>query len=210
MKLARNFYKSIDDAKLNTVNKYLGYEFKHHDALYDALACSNILLNISEELKCKDINEISELIGVTIGSVERNVYQASSTKGKALRTSSRIYNPKKENKFESLNKDGLKKQVVVFTGGLNSMTREVAMGLVRRLGGSTGSSVTKNTTILVTNLKDIKDLRREEMSNKLKRAIDLNSEGQVIKFLDEEEFLKIVSEGRQRDGVSVSINENRF
>ncbi|ETJ15859.1 DNA polymerase III subunit epsilon, partial [human gut metagenome] len=43
----KNFYPQIENSKLNTVNRFLGYEFDHHDALADALACSNILINIS-------------------------------------------------------------------------------------------------------------------------------------------------------------------
>ncbi|MBC2579136.1 exonuclease domain-containing protein [Clostridium sp. DJ247] len=190
MKLARNFYKGIENVKLNTVNDFLEYEFKHHDALYDALACSNILLNISEELKCRDINEISKLIGVTIGTVDSSGYKLSSSKGRGIKTSNRIYHPKKETIFERLEEDLFKNEVVVFTGRLTSMSRDEAVRLVRRLGGTIGSSFTKKTTILVTNMKDIKDLRREEMSNKLKKATDLNAKGQNIKFLNEEEFLK--------------------
>lgn len=191
MKLARNFYKGIENAKLNTVNDFLGYKFKHHDALYDALACSNILFNISEELNSVDINEISKLLGVTIGIVDSSGYKTSSTKGRCFKTSNRIYCPKIETIFQNAENDGFKNEVVVFTGRLNSMTRDKAMRLVRSLGGATGSSVTKNTTILVTNMKDIKDLRREEMSNKFRRATDLNSKGQNIKFLNEEEFLNL-------------------
>ncbi|MCT8975288.1 exonuclease domain-containing protein [Clostridium sp. CX1] len=191
MKLARNFYKGIENAKLNTVNDFLGYEFKHHDALQDALACSNILLNISEELKCGDINEISKLIGVTIGIADSSGYKPSSSKGSGIKTSNRIYDHKKETIFERLEKDLFRNEVVVFTGRLTSMSRDEAMRLVRRLGGATGSSVTKKTTILVTNMKDVKDLRREEMSNKLKKATDLNAEGQNIRFLNEEEFLNM-------------------
>jgi DNA polymerase-3 subunit epsilon len=193
MKLAKNFYKGIENAKLNTVSDFLGYEFKHHDALYDALACGNILLNISEELKCKDIKEISKLIGVSIGTVDSSGYKPSRTAGSILKTSTRIYNPKKSNSLESLNKDAFKNEVVVFTGKLNSMSREEAMRLVRRLGGSTGSSVTRSTTILVTNMKDIEAFLREEMSNKLKKAVDLKAKGQNIKLLSEEEFFKICS-----------------
>jgi DNA polymerase-3 subunit epsilon len=191
MKLARNFYRGIENAKLNTVNDFLGYEFKHHDALYDALACSNILLNISEELKCKDINEISKLLGVTIGTVYSNGYDSSSTKGRVLKTSIKCCSPRKENKLGKLEHDAYKNEVVVFTGKLSSMSRDEAMRLVRRLGGTAGSSVTRSTTILVTNMEDIKDLQREEMSNKLKKATDLNAKGQDIRFLNEEQFLKI-------------------
>lgn len=191
MKLAKNFYRGIENAKLNTVNNYLGYEFKHHDALYDALACSNILLNICEELKCNDINEISKLIGVTIGTVNSRGYTPSSTKGRVLKTSNRISYPKKENVLKRFKDNAFKNEVVVFTGGLNSMSRDEAIRLVRRLGGNSGSSVTKKTTILVTNMKDIKKLRREEMSTKLRKATDLNEKGQNIRFMNEEEFLNL-------------------
>jgi DNA polymerase III subunit epsilon len=200
MKLAKNFYRGIENAKLNTVNDYLGYKFKHHDALYDALACSNILLNICEELKCDDINEVSKLIGVTIGEVDSRGYKPSSTKGIILKTSNRISNPKKENILKRFEVDVFKNEVVVFTGGLNSMSRDEAMRLVRRLGGTTGSSVTKKTTMLVTNMNDIKNLRREEMSTKLRKATELKAKGQNIRFMNEEEFFNI---GRLRKIESV-------
>lgn len=191
MKLAKNFYKEIENSKLNTVNNFLGYKFKHHDALYDALACGNILNNISEELKCKDINEISKLLGVTIGTVDSNGYTPSSTKGKVIKISNRISNNKKESELKNLNKHAFKNEVVVFTGKLNSMSRDEAMRIVKNLGGISGSSVTKSTTILVTNVKDIDSLTREEMSTKLRRASDLNKFGQRIKIIDEEKFLSM-------------------
>lgn len=187
MKLARNFYRDLDNAKLNTVNKFLGYEFKHHDALADALACSNILLNISQELQTIDINEISKLLGVTLGSVDNKGYTPSSTSGRIFRVSNR--KPIQKEIKEEFNYDAFKNEVVVFTGGLASMAREEAMRFVKRLGGTCGSSITKKTTILVTNMSNIKELRKDEMSSKLKKAVDLKDRGQNISFLNEEEFL---------------------
>ena len=187
MKLARNFYKQLDNAKLNTVNKFLGYEFNHHDALADALACSNILLNISEELETKDIMEISKFRGVTLGTVNKDGYTPSSTKGRVLRTSGKIFS--REIKNDNYNFDAFKDEVIVFTGGLGSMSREEASRLVRKLGGSIGSSVTKKTTILITNTKDIESLQREEMSIKLRKAVDLRAKGQNIIIMNEDEFL---------------------
>lgn len=192
MKLAKNFYTGLNNVKLNTVNNFLGYKFKHHDALADALACSNILLNISEELETKDIHYISKSLGVTLGAVNSNGYKPSSSKGRALIRSKREAAEDSENLFKSLNSNAFKDEVVVFTGGLSSMTRDEAMMLVRKLGGSTGSSVTKKTTCLVTNTKNIEELSRCEMSNKLKRASDLRDKGQMIKFLDEEKFLDMI------------------
>ncbi len=187
MKLARNFYRQLDNAKLNTVNRFLGYEFNHHDALADALACSNILLNISEELEIKEISEIARLTGVTLGSVYKEGYTPSSTRGRVLRTSGKIFS--REIRNENYNFDAFKDEVVAFTGGLGTMSREEANKLVRRLGGTVGSSITKKTTILITNTKDIESLEREVMSTKLRKTIDLIGKGQRIVVLNEEEFL---------------------
>ena len=188
MKLSRNFYTYIDNAKLNTVNRFLGFQFKHHDALADALACSNILLNISEELGEKDINEICKLTGVTLGYLNRDGYKPSSNKGRVLKVSNK--KPAESgNIFRRLRENAFKNEVVVFTGGLDSMTREEAIRVVRFLGGTIGSSVSKKTTILITNMKDA-NLSRWEMSNKLRKATDLKDKGQNIQFLSEEEFLK--------------------
>ncbi|MBW6409366.1 exonuclease domain-containing protein [Clostridium weizhouense] len=190
MKLSRNFYSNLDNARLNTVNNFLGYQFKHHDALADAMACSNILLNVSEELKSKDINEISRLAGVTLGYVNESGYKPSSTKGRIFERSNKQPSKQNGNIMDNLNFTAFKDEVVVFTGGLASMTRDEATRLVRKLSGTVGSSVTKKTTCLVTNTKDIEDLHREEMSNKLKKAVDLKKKGQNIEFLNEEAFLK--------------------
>ena len=190
MKLSKNFYSNIDNARLNTVNNFLGYEFQHHDALADAMACGNILFNIAEELNSKDINEISKLVGVTLGYVNEEGYKPSSTKGRIFKKSSRQASSRNKESIENFNCTAFKDEVVVFTGRLGSMTRDEATLLVRKLSGTVGSSVTKKTTCLVTNTKDIEDLNREEMSNKLKKAVDLNKKGQNIKFLNEETFLK--------------------
>lgn len=189
MKLARNFYKNLDNVKLNTVNDLLGYEFKHHDALYDALACSNILTNISHELECDDINEIARLLGVTIGNVNKEGYKPCSTKGRVYRTSGKIYSYKRERPVDRYKEDAFKDEVVVFTGRLSSMGRDEAMRIVRMLGGSTGSSVTRKTTMLVSNAGNVNELKREEMSTKMRKASDLTLKGQNIKFFNEEEFL---------------------
>lgn len=192
MKLSRNFYRDLSNAKLNTVNDFLGFEFKHHDALADAIACSNILLSISEELNVKDINLISKYLGVTIGNVNSGGYKPSSSKGRIEKVSRRKPSKNSLNLLEDLNSNAFLNEVVVFTGGLSSMTRDVAIMLVRKLSGNVGSSVTKKTTCLVTNTKNIERLERDEMSNKLKKAVDLKFKGQNIKFIDEEEFLNII------------------
>lgn len=192
MKLAKNFYRGLENARLNTVNDFLGFEFNHHNALADAEACSNILLNISEELGVSDINEISESLGISIGIVDKNEYKASSVKGRALISSKKVAVNNKKMLYEGLHGDIFKDEVVVFTGRLSTMTRGEAMSVIRRLGGITGSSVTKKTTCLITNSKDLDDLMFGEMSTKFRRAVYLKEQGQNIRILNENEFLNII------------------
>ncbi|WP_455810364.1 exonuclease domain-containing protein [Clostridium butyricum] len=190
MKLSKNFYPQIENSKLNTVNRFLGYEFDHHDALADALACSNILINISKELGNEDIDEICRCVGVTIGNINEEGYKPSSAKGRIFRKSSKVSSCNNSNSLGNLNYDVFKGDTVVFTGRLSSMTRDEAIRLVRRLGGACGSSVTKKTTILVSNIKDMHELKRNEMSTKMRKAVDLKLMGQKIDFIDENEFIK--------------------
>lgn len=192
MKLAKNFYKGLENAKLNTVNDFLGFKFNHHNALADAEACSNILLNIASEIQSNNINEISEMLGVSIGLLNNISYKASSVKRRAIITSKKTVVINKMELFENLNSGIFSGETVVFTGRLSSMTRGEAMAVIRKLGGTTGSSVTKKTTYLITNSKDLDDLMFGEMSTKFRRAVFLKEQGQKINIINEEEFFKII------------------
>ena len=72
------FYRYLSNYELNTVNKHLGYKFKHHHASEDATACANILINIAEELKIDNINEVANLVGFKLGYLNIGGYSPCS------------------------------------------------------------------------------------------------------------------------------------
>lgn len=84
-------------------------------------------------------------------------------------------------------------KVVVFTGALSSMTRSKASFIISQLGGIVGSSVTRKTNILIIGVENLQTLSFDQMSSKLRKAIDLDSNGQDIEFINEEEFLEILN-----------------
>lgn len=189
MIMSRNFYPHLENSKLNTVNKHLGYEFNHHNASADASACANIVLNIIEELNTDDIKELSKLVCFKIGKIFENDY-TSAGKMQGVPVNSRKRNDiSRDNKYLINGSDFFKDKVVVFTGALKSMSRFEAMKLIRQCGGMTGSSVTKKTNVLVVAVKNINELSYDKMSTKLRRAMELNYSGQRICLLNEEEFL---------------------
>lgn len=69
-------------------------------------------------------------------------------------------------------------KVVVLTGNLKNFTRNEAGDIIERLGGTTSSSVSKKTDIV---------LAGEKAGSKLQKAIDLG-----IKIISEEEFMELI------------------
>ncbi len=77
--------------------------------------------------------------------------------------------------------DGFTGLTFVFTGGLKSVTRGQAEGLVRSLGGHTASSVSSKTDFVVAGT---------DPGSKYERAVKLG-----LRILSEEEFLSMLPEG---------------
>ena len=80
-------------------------------------------------------------------------------------------------------------ETVVFTGALERMTRRDAQQLVTRLGGKAGSSVTKDTTLVVVGGDG---LRAAKLSSKLQKAQKLIDAGQRLELISEDDFLSRV------------------
>ncbi len=78
-------------------------------------------------------------------------------------------------------------KVVVFTGALSSMTRDEAKSWVERLGGKVSNSVSRKTDLVVVG---------ENPGSKYQRAQQLG-----IKMVNEEEFLKMIEEGKKVLGI---------
>ncbi|MBE5960165.1 MAG: DNA polymerase III subunit epsilon [Lachnospiraceae bacterium] len=205
MVMARHFYPYLENAKLNTVNAHLGYSFSHHQALADASACANVLLEIARELGTNDIKEIAKATGIGIGHVYPGGYTAAKSGGKSQVSCRKdrplTFSPSAPfaastplSSSESISRavpyNDLTGKRIVLTGPLKSMTRGEAIGYITDHGGTYLSSVSKKTNMLVTNVPNIDRLRPEQMSTKLRKAMSLISSGLPIQILTEDEFLR--------------------
>lgn len=190
MVMSKHFYSYLENAKLNTVSKHLDFQFNHHHAGADALACANILLNIAKELNIDNITDLAQSIGVKIGQIFPGGYRAAGSDGGGI-ISKRASNfhPDKAAPTYKYETDFFRDKIVAFTGPLSSMSRSEAIQLVERYGGDYSPSVTRKTSIVVTGMKDPLSLRPDQMSTKLRRAMELIGRGQEICILDEEQFL---------------------
>ncbi|WP_084227525.1 exonuclease domain-containing protein [Lysobacter sp. A03] len=152
---------------LKNVAKFLGIEFRHHDALEDARAAGEIL--------CR----------------------ASAHTGFGLDDwFARIHRPIDPALDQPIARDGnsegpLFGNVAVFTGSL-ALPRREAAELAARAGCSVGSSVTKKTTLLIVGDQDISKLGGKTKSSKHLKAEELIAQGCQIRILRESDFQSIV------------------
>jgi len=77
-------------------------------------------------------------------------------------------------------------QLVVFTGKLSLLGRKDAHALVRQLGGATGDEVNARTTMLVVGAEGFGPSPKDDKSQKLRRAEELN-----IRIVNEDEFCRL-------------------
>lgn len=187
-KAALKTWDGLENYKLDTISKFLNFEFEHHNAEQDALACANILLAILNKNRLNNINQLSDIIGLKIGQLYSNGYNPCSIRS-SYRIDCSMITPETE-EFDTDNDFYSKK--VVFTGTLLSMSRKEAMQRVVNVGGVISDTLTEDTDFLVMGMQDYSKFADGQESSKTKKAKSLISKGRKIQIIDEKDFIRII------------------
>ena len=148
--------------------KRCGIEFKHHDALEDAIAAGHILLKAIAE-SGQDLDWWRERVRAPISP----------------EASGRFARPG--------NPDGpLFGETIVFTGALSIPRREAVAHAVE-IGCGVADTVNKKVTLLVVGDQDVLKLAGQEKSSKHRKAEALIAAGQEIRILRESDFLSLIA-----------------
>jgi DNA polymerase-3 subunit epsilon len=157
---------------LNDLCEAYNIELKnHHDAEADAIACANIFLKMIDNIK-PDFSEVTTKSKV-------NYYQNNYEGHERLQGS--ILKPDYE-QCDRLSPFFKKK--VVFTGVLNSISRQEAAYQVKKLGADIDTNISKRTNIVITG--------QSPGPSKMKKIIKFNNEGSDIKIIKEDDFLNLL------------------
>lgn len=95
-----------------------------------------------------------------------------------------------QNETSSVNKPFFKGKTVVFTGGLQGMTRSSAAQKLRQAGGVFSNVVSKQTDYLVISRNSIKRSESGHKSSKFQKAEQLITMGHSIQLMHEELFIE--------------------
>ena len=179
---------------LADVCKIIGYDFKHHDALEDAKASGQIII---EAMNISGLD-----IPWLIDRTRKPISPETASTGSAINREGNQEGP-------------LYGEVIVFTGSL-TIHRNEAADIAAAAGCQVESNVKKNTTLLVVGDQDLDKLAGKEKSRKHLKAEELIMKGQTIRILKESDFISLVDADyitkkrshakRNNRGLSVTID----
>ncbi len=197
MKLYQKMTPDSVSYRLNMLSKSIGFEFKHHDALEDSIACSKLMINALKKSRCTSIAELSRKYRVSLGKLYPGGYTPCSTSLAGLRSA-----PRKSKSIIDIQPD--KNAVLTgvseyfegrrfaLTGRFSSMSRNEALQQIVNHRGQVTNAITGSTDVLVVGEKDFQNMREGKVSSKLKKAVDLQMQGVEIEIVSENDFLKLI------------------
>jgi DNA polymerase III epsilon subunit-like protein len=194
---------SLPTYRLPYVAAVLGYVLAdHHDALADAEAVVEVVSRLANKQRVASLTELAESVRVGVGRMSAGIYTGSvaiSSGG-----GNTLVQP-------DLNPDAdpdsyLYDRVVVFTGKLLSMTRQIAWDECARIGARAEKEVTQRTNVLVVGDINPAILRPgSDITGKAQRAFELQDKGQEIEVMTEDDFLRCL-DGDKANGVEVLLS----
>ena len=162
----------------------------HHNAESDAEVCGKIFLHFLS--KYESIDHLMEAANLKLGRIQNGEFEGIHKiqrdhykTGIEHRTHELPPYAKGEDSF-------FYQKTVCFTGAMQSMTRAEAEFVIKDIGGTPASSVTKKVDYLVTGYQDVSKLKGKEKSSKYIAAENLLAKGHRIEVIPEEEFLKML------------------
>lgn len=202
--LARHAMR-LPSYRLPFVTDACGFEMvDHHDPLADARAVGSVVTALAAMARVSDIAALAAAHHLCIGRMSNGLYKGSvSTLSGTSRLVRSDLNP-------DADPDGyLYGRVVVFTGALMSMTRQIAWDECSRVGAIAEKTPTKRTNVLVVGDINPAVLRPgSNITGKARVAFELQDKGQDIEVMTEDDFLRCL-DGRALEDVSDLIEAVR-
>ena len=207
VQLARRVFPESPRYGLGILSNYLGIELNHHQALSDANACAQIMLQAAQLFGSCNVEELLSEVNLKVRSIHdygksgRNYKKWHTPARKATpvqrdKPRTKVHNWPSHPRIKDITFDATDAHPghpaygkrFVFTGELTSCTREEAMRRVLENGGKCTSTVTNATNYLVQGVPTWR-----KVTSKVRKAEEMRAAGKGIKLIDEEAFLRMVS-----------------
>lgn len=197
---------SLPSYRLPYVSEHFGVALlDHHDALADAKAVVDVVSALADLQKVDDLEDLATSIGVRIGVMSNGLYKGSVVTHAGA--GGVLVQPELD---PNADPEGyLYGRMVVFTGSLMSMTRQIAWEECSRIGAIAEKEVTKRTNVLVVGDINPAVLRPgSNLTGKARKAFELQDKGQEIEVMTEDDFLRCLT-GSALEGIHVLNDQSQ-
>jgi len=196
LEMARALLPGLPNHKLTTLATLFGITIVHHDPVEDALACARIAIALRRLAGGEGFGSFLH----HTADYATATHTPSAFSQACVRVSlgeSGVASDEDEISIcdvSAASPDGRFEGVVfVFTGGLESLTREEAKAIVETQGGKASGSVSRRTDFVVAGDAVLSAYKRSGYTTgKLARAVGLQQNGEKLKIIGESEFLEMV------------------
>lgn len=149
-----------------------------HNALADAIACSEILKHLVGETEYKTLTDLHKGYQLAFGEMKKNYYRNIISPEHAATNSRRIH------KFTNCS--------IAFTGNMITSKEELQQQL-KRVHAYYNREVNSHTSYLVIGTINYKKVRFGHSNKKVMKALALKKEGQDIRIIHEQKYLSMLA-----------------
>lgn len=179
--LAHLVYPHLQKYNLKELAKMIGFEFQAHQALDDAKACAQLLIEMIQHEHCENIRELHHQFHLEFGEMKDNYYRniisaeiAPQLLDMVQREDALLYH-----------------QSVCFTGKL-SIPKEILEEKTKQVSALPSHQVSTQTNYLVIGKEGYHKVRFGKENKKVKKALQLMKQGQDLRIVHESEYLKLL------------------
>ena len=181
--LAHLIYPKLKKYNLTSLVEMYGYEFQAHHALEDAKATAFLIQKMLEETHHDTLEELHQSFHLEFGEMKNKYYRHIISPESATQL---LELTQKEDAY-------LYHQSVCFTGKL-SMPKELLEEKTKEVSAIYSQQVSHQTNYLVIGKNGYHKVRFGKDNKKVKKALKLMKQGQDLKIVHENEYLKLLEQ----------------
>ncbi len=179
--LAHLVYPHLQKYNVKDLAQLTGFEFQAHHALEDAKACAHILLEMLKHEHVETLEELHQQFHLEFGEMKANYYRNIISAEIAPQLLELVH---QEDAF-------LYHQAVCFTGKL-SVPKEILEEKTKQVSALPMHQVSTQTNYLVIGEKGYHKVRFGKENKKVLKALKLMKQGQDLRIVHENEYLKLL------------------
>jgi len=179
--LAHLVYPNLQKYNLKELAQMIHFSFQAHHALEDAKACASLLIEMMKHENVDSIVKLHQHFHLEFGEMKQNYYRNIISAEMAPQLL------KLTEQEDAL----LYHQSVCFTGKL-SMPKELLDEKTKSVSAIQTNQVSTQTNYLVIGKKGYHKVRFGKENKKVRKAIKLMKQGQDLKIIHENEYLKLL------------------